>query len=142
MKGRALEEIRKHAQKYLLDVAYYDKNNTIKAGKILSFQYLEVACIAKGKVGKDREFGRVYQRGRIGGNFSACPSINIGTPGRQIMAVTYSQCTSENVRRRHTHLARHRQGVLFKSKYRCMRLPIKALGIQYPGNVRKQQPIP
>ena len=41
----------------------------IKAGKILSLHAKEVACIKKGKVGKEFEFGRVFQLGRIKGNF-------------------------------------------------------------------------
>jgi len=41
----------------------------IKAGKVLAFHAHAVACIRKGKVGKDKEFGRVFQLGRIKGNF-------------------------------------------------------------------------
>jgi hypothetical protein len=35
----------------------------------LSFHAKDVACIKKGKIGKDKEFGRVFQIGRIKGNF-------------------------------------------------------------------------
>ena len=41
----------------------------MKPDKLLSFHCFEVACIRKGKVGKENEFGRVFQLGRIGGNF-------------------------------------------------------------------------
>jgi len=39
-----------------------------------------VACIRKGKVGKENEFGRVFQVGRLGGNFllvGACSSLRM-----------------------------------------------------------------
>jgi hypothetical protein len=52
--------------------------------------------------------------------FSDCAPINIGTPGRQIITDTYGQGTPENIRRKHTYLVGHRQGILFKSKYRCV----------------------
>ena len=57
------------AWRYLLDVGYFVRTNTIKQGKILSLGMREVVCVKKGKLGKDKEFGRVFQLGRIGGNF-------------------------------------------------------------------------
>ena len=66
---RAVEQINSHAWRYLLDVGHFTREHTIKAGKILSFHAHKVACIKKGKVGKDKEFGRVFQLGRIKGNF-------------------------------------------------------------------------
>jgi hypothetical protein len=68
--------IRKHvdclkiqAPKYFQDVAYFVTHHTVKAGKQLAFHLNEVACIAKGKIGKSFEFGRVFQLARLGGNF-------------------------------------------------------------------------
>jgi hypothetical protein len=66
---RAYDQIKDKAWRYLLDVAHFTRNHTIKAGKILSLQCSEVECIKKGKVGKENEFGLVFQLGRIGGNF-------------------------------------------------------------------------
>ena len=59
----------KDAWRYLLDVGYFVRMGTIKQGKILSLGMRDVVCVVKGKVGKEREFGRVFQLGRIGGNF-------------------------------------------------------------------------
>lgn len=56
-------------RRYLLDVAHFIRTHSIKQGKILSWHAEEVACIKKGKVNKDNEFGRVFQLGRIGGNY-------------------------------------------------------------------------
>jgi hypothetical protein len=77
---RVLTEIRELGWRYLLDVGHFTRTHGIKAGKILSFHAHQVACIKKGKAGKDKEFGRVFQLGRIGGNFLlafACNSVRM-----------------------------------------------------------------
>lgn len=66
---RSVDQINAYARQYLLDVGHFVRTNTIKIGKVLSFHAQAVACIKKGKVGKDKEFGRVFQLGRIKGNF-------------------------------------------------------------------------
>lgn len=66
---RAYDQIKNDAWRYLLDVAHFTRTHSIKNGKILSFHARAVACIKKGKIGKDLEFGRVFQLGRIKGNF-------------------------------------------------------------------------
>lgn len=66
---RAVEQIRTQAWRYLLDVGHFTRTHRVKAGKVLSFHAQAVACIRKGKVGKENEFGRVFQLGRIKGNF-------------------------------------------------------------------------
>ena len=62
-------EVREKGWRYLLDVAHFIRKHTIKEGKILSLKLKDVVCVKKGKVGKDCEFGRVFQVGRIVGNF-------------------------------------------------------------------------
>ena len=75
---RAVVQIKSYAWRHLLDVAHFVRNHTIKAGKILSIHAQEIACIAKGKAGKPHEFGRVFQLGRISGNFMiVAQSLNI-----------------------------------------------------------------
>lgn len=66
---QAINNLTSHGWRYLLDVAHFIRTHTIKPDKLLSFHCFEVACIRKGKVGKENEFGRVFQLGRIGGNF-------------------------------------------------------------------------
>src|SRR5438445_681606 len=66
---RALTCVVQKGWRYLLDVGHFVRTHTIKAGKRLSFHAADVACIKKGKAGKAHEFGRVFQLGRIGGNF-------------------------------------------------------------------------
>lgn len=66
---RSYESIINDAWRYLLDVGHFTRTHTIKVGKLLSFHAKAVACIKKGKIGKEFEFGRVFQLGRIKGNF-------------------------------------------------------------------------
>ena len=66
---RAAEQLRYDGWRYLLDVGHFVRKHTIKAGKILSLHAKQVTCISKGKPGKEREFGRIFQLGRIAGNF-------------------------------------------------------------------------
>lgn len=87
---KALMEIREMGWRYLLDVAHFTRVHGIKAGKILSFHAHQVACIKKGKAGKDKEFGRVFQLGRIGGNFLiafACNSVRMSDKQSLLPAV-------------------------------------------------------
>lgn len=65
----ACHQLRQDGWRYLLDVAHFIRTHTIKPGKILSFHSKAVKCIKKGKAGKEMEFGRVFQLGRIKGNF-------------------------------------------------------------------------
>jgi transposase, IS5 family len=77
---RAIDQITEQGWRFVLDVAHFIRTHTIKPGKILSFHCRAVACIRKGKVGKENEFGRVFQVGRIGGNFllvGACSSLRM-----------------------------------------------------------------
>jgi hypothetical protein len=67
---QAMNTLTSHSWRYLLDVAHFIRTHTIKPDKLLSFHCFEVACIRKGKVGKENEFGRVFQLGRIGGRGS------------------------------------------------------------------------
>jgi len=82
--GRAIDQITTQGWRFILDVAHFIRTHTIKPGKLLAFQGAAVACIRKGKVGKENEFGRVFQVGRIGGNFllvGACTSLRMEDSG-------------------------------------------------------------
>lgn len=66
---RALLQVREQGWRYLLDVGHFVRAHTVKPGKRLAFHVAAIACIKKGKSGKPHEFGRVFQLGRLGGNF-------------------------------------------------------------------------
>lgn len=61
-----LKQVAFHGRKYINDVGYFVKTHEIRKGKILAFHAFKVACIRKRKVGKENEFGRVFQLARIG----------------------------------------------------------------------------
>lgn len=65
----AIKQVSQHGRRYLLDVAHFIRTGSMKEGKRLSFHLKDIACITKNKIGKKYEFGRVFQLGRIGGNF-------------------------------------------------------------------------
>jgi hypothetical protein len=84
---QACDQLTDLAKRYLLDVAHFIRTNSIKPGKILSFHAKDVVCIVKGKAGKPREFGRVFQLGRIGGNFvfsNLCTDLRMSDKGAVI----------------------------------------------------------
>ena len=77
---RTLEQVRASGWRYLLDVGHFVRTNTLKPGKRLAFHAQALTCVKKGKAGKPHEFGRVFQLGRIGGNFLipfACTDVRM-----------------------------------------------------------------
>jgi transposase, IS5 family len=77
---RTIEQITAQGWRFILAVAHFIRTPRIKPGKILAFHCAAVACIRQGKVGKENEFGRVFQVGRLGGNFllvGACTSVRM-----------------------------------------------------------------
>ena len=57
------------SQKYLADVQSFIDSGTMVKDKLLSFHLNEVSCITKNKPGKKYQFGRIFQLGRVKGNF-------------------------------------------------------------------------
>jgi transposase, IS5 family len=77
---RTIEQITGQGWRWGLDVAHFMRRHPIKPGKLWAFHCRAVACLRKGKVGKENAFGRVFQVGRIGGNFllvGACTSLRM-----------------------------------------------------------------
>jgi hypothetical protein len=138
---RSLDQIRSNAKKYLDDVAYFIENQTMKTGKILSFHLKEVACIIKGKLGKAKEFGRVFQLGRIVGNFFiVLPSTSIRQEDKQSLLPMVQE---------HEHVFGEGaleslgtdKGYYTKKNEKELREKISEVGIQIPGNVKEQRKI-
>lgn len=63
------EQVCEKGGPYLADVENYIRTGTMAKEKLLCFHLEQVKCLPKGKVGKRYEFGRVFQLGRLGGNF-------------------------------------------------------------------------
>jgi transposase, IS5 family len=66
---RGWDQLTSLGPKYIQDVGYFVRKNCIKVGKSLAFHVKEFSCISKGKPGKPHTFGRVFQIGRLAGNF-------------------------------------------------------------------------
>jgi hypothetical protein len=77
---RAWDQIQFYAKKYFKDVEHFMFNGAMAKGKVMSFHLKELTCFNKMKEGKELQFGRQFQLGRIGGNFmivSPCTTIRM-----------------------------------------------------------------
>jgi transposase, IS5 family len=140
---RAVGQINAQATQYLLDVTHFIRTHCLKAGKVLAFHARAVACIKKGKVGKDKEFGRVYQLGRIVGNFlfvGACTSLRMDDK------TSFPAMLSE-------HALLFGEGILesatadkgywaAKNQQELTRRGIKESGLQRPSNIKNRDGLP
>lgn len=136
---RAVVQIKNHAWRHLLDVAHFVRNHTIKAGKILSIHAQAVACIAKGKAGKPHEFGRVFQLGRISGNFMiVAQSMNLKMNDKLSfpnLLTTHAQIFGKNTLK---SIATDK-GYWSKANYdKASENKISQVGIQQPANRGKK----
>ena len=140
--ARDFVQIKTMGKRYLLDVAHFIRTHSLKPGKILSFHAQMVACIKKGKLGKEFEFGRVFQLGRIGGNYfivTPCDSIRMDDKkslGKMMdeharifgEGVLDSICTDKGYYSRVNIQA-------------AMKRQVSVIGIQCPGNVKRRGPV-
>jgi transposase, IS5 family len=81
---QTIDHITEQGWRFVLEVSHFIRTHPIKPSKLLAFPCRAVACIRKGKVGKEHEFGRVFQVGRLGGNFllvGACTSVRMEDSG-------------------------------------------------------------
>ena len=77
---QAAQQLLQYGHKHFIDVTMFLNTGMMQAGKRLSFHLCQVACFNKGKLGKGLQFGRVFQLGRIGGNFlivEKCTSVRM-----------------------------------------------------------------
>jgi IS5 family transposase len=91
---RTIAQITAQGWRFIVDVAHFIRTHSIKPGKILAFHCAAVACSRKGKVGKENEVGRVFQVGRIGGNFllvGACSSLRMEDAASLLPMITTHQ---------------------------------------------------
>lgn len=134
---RSFDQILSYAKKYLKDVSFFIKTETMQKGKILSFHIQQAACIKKGKAGKDKEFGRVFQLGRIAGNYFialACSSVRQEDKHSLVPMVNEHEKTFgvETLQSLSTD-----KGYYTKDNVLTLRSKIKELAIQVPGNIKK-----
>ena len=77
---RALDQVNGYCSTYFLHVASFMCRGVMVPEKVLSFHAKAISCFNKGKLGKGLQFGRVFELGRIGGNFllvDSCTSLRM-----------------------------------------------------------------
>lgn len=136
-------EIAQKGKRYLLDVAHFIRTSTIRPEKLLSFRMEDVVCIVKGKLGKVCEFGRVFQLGRIEGNFLVCytsTSLRMNDKESLVSALKeHQEIFGEGSLRSVTT----DKGYYSQSNVNYVKELIgNADGIQRPGNVKDQVQAP
>jgi len=138
-----IQKINTFGQQYLRDVGYFVRKHTIKAGKSLSFHASELACIKKGKAGKPFEFGRVFQLGRIKGNFLfvlQSTSIKMSDkhsliPMIQEHAMIFGDGMLESISTDKGYWSA-------KNMRHLVELDIKENGLQHPVNIKNKKHLP
>jgi hypothetical protein len=140
---RAIQQINVDGLRYLLDVGFFIRTHAIKAGKALSFHASQIACIKKGKAGKEFEFGRVFQLGRIKGNFLfvlESTSVRMEdkyslVPMLEEHAVLFGEGTLASVSTD--------KGYWSAKNLRHLDRPgVKEKGLQHPANIKNKKHLP
>lgn len=130
-----------HAGKYLADVSYFINHHTVKAGKLLSFHLNQVQCIAKGKIAKKYEFGRVFQLARLVGNFIVplpCTSIQMNDKNSLIPIVQeYSEMFGADALKELSTDKAYYSNKNVKA-LQNQDNPISSDGVQRPSNIKNQ----
>lgn len=140
---RSFDQIKDQAWRYLLDVGHFTRTHTIKAGKILSLHSQAIACIKKGKVGKDNEFGRVFQLGRVKGNFFfvlASTSLKMNDKHSLVPMLTeHRELFGEDIL---TSLAADKGYWSAKNLKEAAKQGVQDIGLQAPANVKNTKLLP
>jgi len=138
---RTVRQLREQGWRYLLDVGHFVRTHTLKPGKLLSFQAKAVACIKKGKAGKPHEFGRVFQLGRIGGNFLvafSCTSVRMEDKHSLLPAIhEHREIFGEETLRQ---IGTDKGYYSAKNIKAVEALSLDADGVQRPANVKERPP--
>lgn len=124
-------------------MGHFTRTHTIKAGKILSLHAREIACITKGKVGKEREFGRVFQLGRIDEGFLfvlASESLQMNDkksllPMVEEHAALFGQMKLQSVAADKGYWSQ-------KNLLGLSALGVEEIGLQHPANIKRTTGLP
>jgi len=140
---RTINQIKESAIQYLKDVYTFLIEGAMVPTKRISFHLKEVVCITKGKLGKKYQFGRVFQLGRIKGNFlfvGNCTSIHM--PDKTSLELmmkeheqTFGTVDINSVGTDKGYYSNKNEKMLVKRG-------VEEIGIQRPANIRKNPPKP
>jgi len=140
---RTINQIRELAVQYLKDVYTFLIAGAMVPTKRISFHLKEVVCITKGKLGKKYQFGRVFQLGRIKGNFlfvGNCTSTHMPDktslePMMKEHEQTFGSVSINSVSTDKGYYSNKNEKMLVEKG-------VEEIGIQRPANIKKEHPKP
>jgi hypothetical protein len=136
--GRVFTQFRDKSEKYLEDVKHFIDNGKMVPNKILSFHLNQVKCFSKDKPGKKYHFGRMFQLGRIKGNFLfAGKGCNASMPDKKSIELMFNehQKTFDN---ESVHSFTTDKGYFSKANEKFLdNNGVEDIAIQRPHNIKK-----
>ncbi len=140
---RTIQQIRESACQYLKDVKTFLKKGFVVATKRLSFHLKEVVCITKGKLGKKYQFGRVFQLGRLEGNFfiiSKCTSTQM--PDKTTLGAMIKEHENLFGKEKIESVSTDKGYYSHQNEELLAKKGVEEIGIQRPYNIKKKHPKP
>jgi hypothetical protein len=140
---RTINQILELASQYLKDVKSFLVKGFVVPTKCLSFHLKEVACFTKGKPGKKYQFGRLFQLGRIGGNFfivGKCNSIQM--PDKHSVGIMIKEHENLFGKRKLRSVSTDKGYYSDKNEKLLLKKGVNEIGIQRPYNIKGKHPKP
>lgn len=140
---RTIDQIRELAIQYLKDVHTFLIEGSMVLTKRLSFHLKEVVCITKGKLGKKYQFGRVFQLGRITGNFffvGDCTSLHM--PDKTSLEPMIKEHEQIFGKVDINSVSTDKGYYSSKNEKILVKIGVEEIGIQRPINIKKAHPKP
>lgn len=141
--ARIFLQVRDLSEKYLSDVKHFVDTGEMVKDKILSFHLTQAKCFTKGKPGKKYQFGRMFQIGRIKGNFLfAGKGDKADMPDKKSVKLmmdvhekTFGKININSVSTDKGYYSKKNEALLYKRG-------VKEIGIQRPENIRRSRVSP
>jgi hypothetical protein len=140
---KTINQIKASAVQFLKDVHTFLIEGAMVPTKILSFHLNDVMCCTKKKLGKKYQFGRIFQLGRIGGNFMFVKkSTSTHMPDKSSL---------DGVMQEHGQIfgpvginsvSTDKGYYSDKNEKLLVNKDVKEIGIQRPANIKKVHPKP
>lgn len=140
---RVFLQLIEKSRKYLRDVRSFINTGRMVKGKILSFHLNEVFCITKNKPGKKYQFGRIFQLGRIRGNFFFVGKNDVPNQADkkavEMMLQTHTQTFDDKTI---DSVATDKGYYSWKNEKLMLKHGVKEIGIQRPNNIKRERVSP
>lgn len=140
---RTILQLRESSRQYLRDVRKFLTTGALVSTKRLSFHLKEVACFTKGKLGKKYQFGRLFQLGRIKGNFffvGKCDSIQM--PDKKSLRPMIKEHENIFGTNKINSVSTDKGYYSNKNEKFLAKKGVKEICVQRPSNIKKPHPKP